>query len=387
MGTYRAFGAIAAALFLATCVALIALWPEGDGPKLPEGPGTKAYDAEVSTVKAVDCSNPGSRTCQRVTFRLNEGPENGREDAFSTVGEASTAAFTTGDRIRVARNEIPPGADAGKIGRYTFTTFERRPPMLILLAIFAVLVLLLGRWRGALSLLGLAVSLAVVLGFIVPAILDGKSPVGVAVTGALAIMFATITLAHGFGPKSLAAALGTAASLCLTIGLALGFSELAHLTGFSSEEANLLVATSPDLSLEGLVIAGVLIGALGVLDDVTVTQASTVLALQRADPSQGIGQLYRGALAVGRDHVAATVNTLVLAYAGSSLTILLLLSVDGPAFADSVNSEAIAEQIVSTLLGSIGLVAAVPITTALAALLATSLPPNALAKVEAAHSH
>jgi len=322
-----------------------------------------------------------------VTFRLNEGPENGREDAFSTVGEASTAAFTTGDRIRVARNEIPPGADAAKIGRYTFTTYERRPPMLILLAIFAVLVLLLGRWRGALSLVGLAVSLAVVLGFIVPAILDGKSPVGVAVTGALAIMFATITLAHGFGPKSLAAALGTAASLCLTIGLALGFSELAHLTGFSSEEANLLVATSPDLSLEGLVIAGVLIGALGVLDDVTVTQASTVLALQRADPSQGIGQLYRGALAVGRDHVAATVNTLVLAYAGSSLTILLLLSVDGPAFADSVNSEAIAEQIVSTLLGSIGLVAAVPITTALAALLATSLPPNALAKVEAAHSH
>ena len=100
-----------------------------------------------------------------------------------------------------------------------------------------------------------------------------------------------------------------------------------------------------------------------------------------------VAKLYRGALAVGRDHVAATVNTLVLAYAGSSLTILLLLSVDGPAFADSVNSEAIAEQIVSTLLGSIGLVAAVPITTALAALLATSLPPDALAKVEAAHSH
>ena len=134
-------------------------------------------------------------------------------------------------------------------------------------------------------------------------------------------------------------------------------------------------ANAGAVSLEGLVLAGIVIGALGVLDDVTVSQASAVMALQRANPAQGFGQLYRGGLTVGRDHVAATVNTLVLAYVGASLPILLIFAVGETPFADAVNREAVAEQIVATLVGSIGLIAAVPVTTALAALLAARQPP------------
>jgi uncharacterized membrane protein len=134
--------------------------------------------------------------------------------------------------------------------------------------------------------------------------------------------------------------------------------------------------------------AGMVIGALGVLDDVTVSQASAVMALRRANPAQTARQLYHGALAVGRDHVAATVNTLVLAYAGASLPVLLLFSVGDTPFSEAVNNEAVAANIVATLVGSIGLIAAVPLTTGLAALLAVHLSPDELeTEGHAGHAH
>jgi uncharacterized membrane protein len=237
------------------------------------------------------------------------------------------------------------------------------------------------------ALVGLAASLAVVIFFVVPAILDGRSPLAVALAGGVAVMLVTIALAHGLGAKSIAAALGTAVSLALTVGLALLFTNLAHLTGFGSEEATLLSASGGNVSFKGLVVAGMVIGALGVLDDVTVSQASAVMALRRANPAQHARELYRGALEVGRDHVAATVNTLVLAYAGATLPLLLLFSVGATPFADAVNGESVAEPIVATLVGSIGLIAAVPITTALAALLASRLPAERLPDPAHGHAH
>ena len=208
-----------------------------------------------------------------------------------------------------------------------------------------------------------------------------------AVTGALAIALVTIPLAHGLGAKSMAALLGTAASLLLTAVLAVLFTELTHLTGLSSEEAIFLQLGQADLSLEGLLLAGIVIGALGVLDDVTISQASTVLALRRANPALGFGELFGRALQVGRDHVSATVNTLVLAYVGASLPALLLFSAADLGVAEVVNFEIVAKEIVATLVGSIGLVAAVPITTALAALLALREDPERLAGAEPAHAH
>ena len=179
--------------------------------------------------------------------------------------------------------------------------------------------------------------------------------------------------------------MGTALSLLLAVGLADAFTHLAHLAGTSSEEA-LYLSSATRISLQGLLLAGMVIGALGVLVDLTVSQASTVIALRQANPALGFRGLFRGALSVGHDHIAATVNTLVFAYAGASLPVLLIFSIGGTTFTDAINSEAVAEEVVATLVGSIGLIASMPITTALAALLALRLGGRALA-AEADHAH
>ena len=256
--------------------------------------------------------------------------------------------------------------------------------MLILAGLFALVVVVFARWRGALSLAGLVISLALVLVFVVPAILDGSPPLLVAIVGAMAIALITIPLAHGWGPKSLAAVLGSAVSLILTALLAVLFTNLTHLTGLSSEEAIFLQIGDAGVSLQGLLLAGIVIGALGVLDDVTISQASTVLALRRANPGLRARGLFALALDVGRDHVSATVNTLVLAYVGAALPILLLFSAADLGVGNALNLEVVAKEVVATLVGSIGLIAAVPITTGLAVLLALSVEPD---RLDAGHAH
>jgi len=246
-------------------------------------------------------------------------------------------------------------------------------------------VLVIGGIRGVRALVGLAASVGVVFAFIVPAILDGRPPAVVALVGAMAIMLSTVVLTHGVGAKSLAAILGTTASLVVTIVLGAAFVQLAHLTGFSSDASALLLAGRTDLSLEGIVLAGLVIGALGVLDDVTVSQASTVLALRKTDVALTARELYRRGLEVGQDHASATVNTLVLAYVGAALPVLLIFGGGGTSLGDALNSEPVAQEIVAMLAGSIGLMTAVPLTTALAAWLAVRLSPDALA--DAAHLH
>jgi len=374
------------AIAIGTAIGLVLLWP-GDGPDAGSGLAQETVAAEITASDPIACRNPASSGCERLTIRIESGPDEG-DEATLTVGDSGPIPdIGPGDGVRVVKNEIPPGAGPGA-EEYAISEIERRNAMLWLLAAFCLIVVLFGRLRGTLALVGLGVSLLVVAQFVLPAILDGREPLAIALIGASAVMLATIALAHGLGPKSMAAILGTAASLLLTALLALLFADLAHLSGLASEEATLLQVGDQSLSLEGLVIAGMVIGALGVLDDVTVSQASTVMALRRANPAQRFGELYRGALSVGRDHVAATVNTLVLAYVGASLPILLVFGVDGVPFADAVNREAVSEQVIGMLVGSVGLIAAVPLTTALAALLATRTPAEALADVGAhAHAH
>ena len=249
----------------------------------------------------------------------------------------------------------------------------------MLALLFVALVVALGRRRGALALCGLAGSLALILLFVVPAILQGGPPLAVALVGAAAVMLLTISLTHGLGAQSAAAMLGTMGALALTALLAGLFIELGSITGLASEEATLLRGGSDGApSLQGLVLAGVVIGALGVLDDVTVSQASTVMALRRDDPAQGARQLYGAALTVGRDHVGATVNTLVLAYVGAALPVLIIFSTQDIGLGTALQGQAVAEEIVATLVGSIGLIAAVPLSTGLASALAVRLPVAAL---------
>jgi uncharacterized membrane protein len=367
----------------ATVIGLISLWPTGEGrPEPQRSTRLRTESARVTNLAEIPC-RLSRRTCTRVTVELLEGAEEGRRVGF-TVGDAGPSVeLDLGDRVRVYKNPVPPEAQVGgaRVDPYAFSDFERGRPLLLLAVIFALLVVLGGRIRGARALLGLGVSLAIVLVFIVPSIVEGNGALEVALIGSLAIMLATISLAHGLGIKSLAASLGTATSLFLTAALASVFTEMAHLTGLSSDEAIYVRATSgAEISLQGLLLAGMVIGALGVLDDVTVTQASAVMAVRHANPNLGFRPLLRSGLSVGQDHVAATVNTLVLAYVGASLPVLLIFSIGNTPFLDAVNLEAVAEQIVATLVGSIGLIAAVPVTTALAAGLATQVSRERLGR-------
>jgi uncharacterized membrane protein len=200
-------------------------------------------------------------------------------------------------------------------------------------------------------------------------------------------MFVSIVVTYGAGVKSLAALLGTAISLLLTVVLGVIFVHAAHITGTSSEQATLLKSAEAGISLQGLVLAGLVIGALGVLSDVTVSQASTVLALKRANPAQHLRDLYREGVSVGRDHLAATVSTLVFAYAGAALPILVIFYTQRTGLWEAINREDIATEVLATLVGSIGLITAVPLTTLVASVLADRLPTGLLPVGEHAHAH
>jgi uncharacterized membrane protein len=364
------------------------LWPGDVDTRVGESIVAKSDTATVLAVNEFACSGLETDVCREVDIRLESGEDNGAVKQLVLDNGTIDPDVSEGDELRVVRNIVPPGADPVPGREYSISDFDRQGPLLVLALIFAGAVVLFGRLRGAMSLVGLGLSLAVVLAFMVPAILAGKSPLAVAIVGAVAVMLTTILLAHGTGPKSLAAILGTAASLVVTVGLAVLFTDLTHLTGLSSEEATFLQINDAGVSLEGLLLAGMIVAALGVLDDVTVSQSSTVLALRAANPGQSFRELFKLAMDVGRDHVSATVNTLVLAYVGASLPLLLIFSSGQMGFFEAVNLEIIAKEIVATLVGSIGLIAAVPITTALAVLLARRMSADELAAVEPhGHSH
>jgi uncharacterized membrane protein len=383
----RALTAVAAILAVVTAAGLAILWPGDSEPRIQGGLAVDRESAEVVEVRETLCPGLGNQECQLVLAELTSGPDAGdRVELQLSAIEGFDPDLDPGDEISVTKAPEPPEGQPAVTGAaYSFYDFQRGTPMLVLALVFVAIVLAFARWRGALSLAGLGFSLAVVLLFVVPAILDGESALAVAVVGGLAIALITIPLAHGTGPKSLAAVLGTAASLLLTALLALVFTNATHLTGLSSEEGTFLQLAGADLSLEGLLLAGMVIGALGVLDDVTVSQSSTVLALRSANPGLGFAELFGTALRVGRDHVSATVNTLVLAYVGASLPLLLIFSSTDLGVGEALSTELVAKEVVATLVGSIGLIAAVPLTTALAAVLALDEAPEALAGEIHAH--
>jgi uncharacterized membrane protein len=384
----RLFTLTAAGLAVATLVGLVLLWPGEVESQVAQGIAVESEEATVQKVEEGLCVGLSGQQCQLATATIESGSETGKRIQLQLDAGGFDPDVDPGDKIRVAKApEPPPEAEAVAGTGYTLQDFERRGPMLILAGLFVFVVLAFARWRGALSLVGLGISLVIVLLFVVPAILDGKSALLVAVVGSMAVALTTIPLAHGIGAKSLAALLGSAASLLLTALLALLFTNLTHLTGLSSEEAIFLQIGNADVSLQGLLLAGIVIGALGVLDDVTISQASTVLALRRADPTLPFRRLFGLALEVGRDHVSATVNTLVLAYVGAALPILLIFSAADLGVTDATNLEVVAKEIVATLVGSIGLICAVPMTTALAALLAVREDPARLEDDGHAHAH
>jgi uncharacterized membrane protein len=368
---HRLLLVVVAGLVLAVLAGGVALWPSGrlaDPAVAGQADPTRLVPATLTSVRTVPCQEaepglPGS-TCIKVRAR----PDGGEEVEFDTT-DPTGDTFRTGQRVRLSILE-----QEGQPTFYNLRDLERGRPMLALAALFMLAVIAFGRWQGVRSLIGLACSFAVIVGFVVPAILRGHGPVPVALVGAMAIMLVSLYLSHGFGRKTTAAVVGTALALALTAALTAGFVELTALTGLAGEESANVSFQVGGISLRGLLLAGIIIGGLGVLDDVTVSQASLVFELRRANPAAGFAELTRGALSVGRDHISATVNTLFLAYAGASLPLLVLFVSGGDALSTVATAEAVAMEIVRTLCGSVGLIAAVPLTTLLAVGLALEEP-------------
>jgi uncharacterized membrane protein len=365
-GRKRALIGIVVALAVATIVGIVVLWPSGDIKRSDEQLGlvSDVYAAEVTAVTPKPCagtSRADGVPCERIRFRLSAGPDDGSVRSIEIPDSATSPQFEVGDQIVLSYD---PRADPDF--RYQFSDRQRRPVLLWLTVVFVVAVIALGRLRGAMALLGLGASFVVLLEFVLPALVQGESPEAIAVVGSSAIAFLALYLAHGFRMMTAVALLGTLSALALTVGLATLFTELAQLTGFTSEEAILVLVGTQNLDLGGIVLAGMVLGALGALDDVTVTQASTVWEIRTANPDLPRWDLYRRGLRVGRDHVASTVNTLALAYAGAALPLLLLFVLADQSLGTIANSEIVATEIIRTLVGSIGLVSAVPLTTWLA---------------------
>lgn len=375
-------------------VGLVVLWPGGAPPHERTGVGfdRQTQAATVAKVVSVSCKSvnasgggstgdlstgdggsgkqEGGGTCKKATVRVDTGKDKGR--TFTEIVQPDQSRqLHQGEKVVVAYEPSAP-----KDLQYSVTDVNRKFPMALLAGIFALAVVVVGRLRGVMALVALAVSFMVLTLFILPAILQGSNPLLVAVVGSSAIMLIALYMCHGLSARTSVAVLGTLVSLCLIGLLGSEFIDWAALTGNTDDNTGLIHGLYPSIDMSGLLLAGVIIGSLGVLDDVTVTQTSAVWELHEANPTMGWRGLYRAGIRIGRDHIASVVNTLVLAYAGAALPLLLLFSIAQSSVTTVANSELVAEEVVRTLVGSIGLVASVPVTTLLAALVVSADRPG-----------
>jgi uncharacterized membrane protein len=335
-------------------------------------PGGDSETVEARVVRVIETTQreiaPGqSQPVQRLELEILSGPLRGQraEVEHGAMGMTSEdSLYREGDHVLVMVMSRPNG------GQSLMITDVVRVWALALLAVaFVVLTVLVSGWKGARALASLAISFAVLMGFVLPQILAGHDPVLVSVAGSSVLLAITLYLTQGWALKTHAALLGVLVSLALTGALASFAVELARLNGFGSEEAMFLQAAGASINLRGLLLAGMIVGTLGVLDDVIVGQASAVMELAQANPALGWGELYRRAMNIGHDHIAAMINTLALAYVGAAMPLLLLFHMYPEPWLYTLNRELIAEEVARTLVGSLGLTAAVPITTLIASLL------------------
>lgn len=365
-GARRALAIVVGLVFVGTLAGLIVLRPTGSVPLAPGVvPGTTFVTGSVIRVEPNVCPAEYDRLveCLDANVRITSGPQRGEIVVLPvTRGIPGSVDLERGDDIRMSYFAKGP---AGY--RYRFDEFQRQTPMVALALIFFVVVVALGRMQGLRSLVGMVLSLGVVIVYLLPALLRGGPPLPLALVVAVTVAFLVLYLAHGIHQGTHVAFVGSVLALAITTGLGAAFIHLCHFTGFADENVASLTVAAGRLDIRGLILAGLVVGALGILDDMTVTQVSAVSEMQAADPTRSAGDLYRAGLRIGRDHVASTVNTLPLAYAGAALPLLLLFSQGGRSFGDVLTSETVAVEVVGALVGSIGLVAAVPITTGLAA--------------------
>jgi len=367
-GVVRAVTVLVLTLAALALVGVALLWPH----HVPHGPspygaeGVSLVKATVTEVAPFDCGNTGvgpdntpvpSGSCAKVSARTSAGHATFNVDPTSYVG----APLHRGDKVRLVR--IAP---EGQSASYQFQDYQRGFPLVALAIVFAVIAVIVGRWRGLFALAGIGVTLAALFVFVLPALLAGRPAVPVAVVGSTAIMIAVLYLAHGVSIRTSVALFGTIFGIAFTAFAGWASTTWANLSGIGTEDDRLLVGTAPHLQLTGVVAASMVIAGLGVLNDVTVTQASAVWELRAADPRASGRSVFGSAMRIGRDHIASSIYTLVFAYAGSAMTVMLLITAYQPGFAQVATTEQVAQEIVRTLVGAIGLVLAVPVTTAIA---------------------
>ncbi len=355
-----------------TLVGLIALWPKDAEQHV--NPDVAGYSVagvtyptgRITSVTPMSCegmagSTPGqsTQTCANIGVELLEGDDLGKTVVVPLTDAVHSAGTAVGQRVVLIR--VPPGD--GQPAQYQFSDFERRTPLVVITLIFAAAVIIVARWRGFASLVGLGFAGFILVEFMFPALVSGTNPVIVGLIGSAAIMFVVLYAAHGFSARTTTALLGTLFGLILSAGLGWVATRWAHLTGVTAEDDYILAAAAPDLRLTSVVICGIIIAGLGVLNDVTITQASAVWELADSDPDSK--HLFSRAMRIGRDHIASTVYTIAFATAGAALPVLLLIAIYNRPLFQVLQTEQFAGELIRTLVGSIGLVLAVPLTTAI----------------------
>jgi uncharacterized membrane protein len=381
---------IVVGLLIAIGVSVLAgaawLWPSHQKVDIPlpfqnaAGGAVTTEAGHVVSSRAATCGSPsvgqvltgapaqaqaGGGQCVQTLVAIDSGPNAGAGTLLEFSGGPGQPSLAVGDHVRISRQVDEAGTTT-----YSFYDYERTWPLIALAAAFAVVVVAVAGWRGLRALIGIVVAFVVLVTFMLPALRDGASAIPVALVASAVILYAVIYLAHGVSLRTSAALLGTLTSLLVAALLSWGAIELAHLTGLSEDQNNEVAAYLGNVSITGLLLAGFIVGSLGVLNDVTVTQASTVFELAQLENSSR-RTIFVGAMRVGRDHIASTVYTLVLAYAGSALPLLLLFSVANRSLGDVLTSESVAIEIARSAVGGIALALSVPLTTGIAAVLAT----------------
>lgn len=395
--------AVLAPLAVLTIVAMLVMWPSGSkaGISLASpyqaAPGVTFDTGKIQAVTQENCSqgapapgtdqsNGAQQQGSQCTFASTQ-PDKGGSPVKVVINPdvAKSHGVKAGDSIRYLNLSGVQGAAAGNGSpSYVFLDFVRNVPMALLAILYAVVVIAVARWRGFRALLGLAGAYVVLVSFMLPGLVEGKPPLLVALVGSTAIMMGVLYFAHGFSARTSTALLGTIFGLGITALLAAWATDAANLTGVGSHDAAALVNMSDKISISGIILCGLIISGLGVLNDVTITQSSAVWELYELAPGTSARTLFTSAMRIGRDHIASTVYTIAFAYAGAALPILIIVMLYDRPLVDALTSAELSEEVIRTLVGSIGLVLAIPVTTLIAVLVVKATGPRRHAAADAA---
>ena len=395
----RILAAVLIPLTLLTLAAMAALWPSGSKEGLTlanpynAAPGVTFDTGRIQRVVTESCTAAASQAPQ-------QGTQGAQQEGQSDGGSQCTFAFTepdkggnpvkvvinpdvakshgvdVGDSIRYlnltnAQGAAAAGPDAPAANgapAYIFVDFVRTMPIILLAALYALVVVAVARWRGLRALIGLVGAYFVLVSFMLPGLVEGKPPLLLALVGSTVIMIGVLYFAHGFSARTSTALLGTIFGLGITALLAAWATDAANLAGVGSHDAATLANISGNISISGIILCGLIISGLGVLNDVTITQSSAVWELYELAPATSARKLFTSAMRIGRDHIASTVYTIAFAYAGAALPILIIVMLYDRPLGEALTSAELSEEVIRTLVGSIGLVLAIPVTTLIAVL-------------------